>query len=181
MRATLLIAAALLLSGCRTGRDVATGSADTMVPPTTPTGLPMAPPVGTGAMTTGLPMAPVAPAPDAPGREHRQYRKNLRAQPRTVPLFQGRAAVNAPLATSVVAAYKPKAPVVLADSGSSVQVATAAKNAQAAAGPGIVQTRTDVAAVPWWKRVLGYWPWLAAGAAVWLLWPAIMVLLRRLV
>ncbi|RFP65257.1 hypothetical protein D0N36_09325 [Hymenobacter lapidiphilus] len=47
----------------------------------------------------GLPYKLTPPAPDAPAKQHRQYRRNLRAQPRTVPLVQGRAAVNAPAAT----------------------------------------------------------------------------------
>ena len=191
------IAAALLLSGCRAGRDVApahsTSAANIAQVPGAIAQPDETTRKGDERVTKGGNTAPVPPAPDAPRWQHKEYRKNLdkkakadakvaKAQPRTVPLFQGRAAVNAPLATSAVAAYKPAAPVVLATDSATVQVAVAAKGAQAAAGEGNVQQRTDVAATPWWRTLLNWWPAVAlAGVAVWFFWPAILALLRRLV
>ncbi|RFP65258.1 hypothetical protein D0N36_09330 [Hymenobacter lapidiphilus] len=77
--------------------------------------------------------------------------------------------------------YKNEAPVTLATDSAVVNVATAAKNGQAAAGPGIVQTRTDAPKPSIWQRVLSYWPWLVGAGLVWFFWPPILALLRRLV
>ncbi len=148
-----ILAAALLLSSCRSSRlgsDAPREQAAPRVAAASPAGAQAAPEKGTGPPA---PYAVAPPAPDAPGWQHRQYRRNLRAQPRTVPLIQGRAAVNAPQARQVVAAYKPRAAVVLADSGSTVQVATAGKNAQAAAGEGNRQERTEAPRRTFWQRV----------------------------
>ena len=108
--------------------------------------------------------------------QHRQYRRNLRAQPRTVPLIQGRAAVVAPLATgSVVAAYKPRAAVVLADSGAAVQVASSRKGPAVAGNGNTTTTSTEHWARPFVPWVIG-----AVGAVgLYLLWPWLLSLLRR--
>ncbi|WBO86062.1 hypothetical protein [Hymenobacter yonginensis] len=79
------------------------------------------------------PLTPVQVA-QLPRAVQRQYRKNLRAQPRTVPLVQGRAAVNAPAAKQVVASYKPEAAVVLATDGAQVTTAQSKKGPAVAAG-----------------------------------------------
>lgn len=70
-----------------------------------------------------------------PRSQQRQYRKNLRAQPRTVPLIQGRAAVAGNITAPVQTSYKPDAAVVLATDSAKVQVAQT-KKGPAVAGEG---------------------------------------------
>lgn len=187
----LASAAALLLSGCRSGRDVAGGPMATGSPMAPTNGKTMASPTPPAPQLTDNDVGQLQPpAPSAPAREHREYRKNLKqqakaaarvakAQPRTVPLIQGRAAVSAPLATQVQASYKPRGPVVQADTGAVVQVSTAGKNGQAQAGNGNRQQRAEPERPPWWRTLLNWWPVPALGLVVWLFWPAILALLRR--
>ncbi|NVO33465.1 hypothetical protein [Hymenobacter lapidiphilus] len=144
-----LSGAALLLSGCKASQPERAAPHSTTAP-------------GIIAQVPGIIAQPAQP-PDLtpaqvahlPARVQRQYRKNLKAQPRMVPLIQGRAAVNAPAATSVATSYKNAAPVTLATDSAVVNVSTAGKSGQAAAGPGIVQTRTEAPKRTVWQRVAG--------------------------
>jgi hypothetical protein len=95
-----------------------------------------------------------------PRAVQRQYRKNLRAQPRTVPLVQGRAAVNAPAATQVVASYKPEAAVVLATDSAQVTTAQSKKGPAVAAGRD-AEVPITTTAESWVRPLLPY----AAGLA----------------
>lgn len=157
LRAVALAAVALLAVGCATSKPAAAPTtADTLVAKL--------------AALTPLQLAQL------PRRVQRQYRKNLRAQPRTVPLIQGRAAVHAPLATTVQAAYKPRGPLVQADSGAAVNVAES-RRGPAVAGNG--NKVTAPAAEHWFRPFV---PWvLGVGGVLGLywLWPWVLALLRR--
>ncbi|NVO30287.1 hypothetical protein [Hymenobacter lapidiphilus] len=169
--AALALTAALLLSGCKASQPEPASSTSPGLQVPLPASKNTSSTSSASSRTASLTLpvtTPVAPAPNAPGREHRQYRRNLRAQPRTVPLIQGRAAVNAPAATSVATSYKNAAPVTLATDSAVVNVAAVAKNGQAAAGSGIVQTRTEAPKRTIWQRVTGLFTGLTSTVG-WLL------------
>lgn len=134
VRVAAVAAAALLLSSCRASQP---DPEDQPWPVAAAESVPVAADggVNTGKLPPNLTPAQVA---QLPAKAQQQYRKNLRAARPRVPLIQGRAAVHAPAATQAVASYKPKAPVVVADSGSSVQVAQTRK------GPAVVGDGNDL-------------------------------------
>lgn len=77
-----------------------------------------------------------------------------------MPLVQGRAAVNAPAATQVVASYKPEAAVVLATDSAQVTTAQSKKGPAVAAGRD-AEVPITTAAESWVRPLLPY----AAGLA----------------
>jgi len=93
------------------------------------------------------------------GSARRQQRKLARAQ---VPRKLGKGAVYAPQAREVVSSYKPRAPVIKADSGAAVTAIGKAK-APVASAPGATATATESTGLSWWLLLLP-----AAGLAFWL-------------
>ncbi len=85
------------------------------------------------------------------GTARRQARKDAAA---TVPRKLGKGAVYAPAAKEVLYAWKPDAPVVSADTGSTVNVAVG-KKAPVIAGDGNTVPTTNNNGFPWWMVAVG--------------------------
>lgn len=147
----LAILTSLLLS-CSGSKNVASDTLSVASSDSTRTALgQVAPPDLTPTQVAQLPRA-----------VQRQYRKNLRAQPRKVPLVQGRAAVAAAgdIAAPTQTSYKPnKSTTVQATDSANVQTAQS-KEGPAVAGEGnqVPVTTTEES---WVRAVLPY----AAGLA----------------
>lgn len=103
------------------------------------------------------PAAPVNPT----RRTARAYKQQVaawkevekaRAQVRAQPKKLGKGAVYAPAATEVVASYKPKAPVMAADTGAWVAVS---EKGTAVAGQGNQVPTENNTGIPWWPFAVG--------------------------
>lgn len=139
VRLAAVAVAALLLSSCRTSQPARDAEAAVpAVPVAADGGAPGGKAPAAVKVSTPKDLAPESEAlrvAKLPAKVQRRYRRNVRAAKPSVPLIQGRAAVNAPAATQVVASYKPRAAVVLADSGAVVTTAQS-KNGPAVVGDG---------------------------------------------
>ena len=89
-------------------------------------------------------------------REYKAYKRQLDAWQKaqeayaksvTAPKKLGKGSVYAPAATEVVAGYKPKAPVLLADTGAQVAIS---EKAPAVAGEGNQVPTENNTGLPWW-------------------------------
>lgn len=179
--------------GCRTARPVATDPPETAYP---------------SADTTRTPLGHtiLTPADSVQVQPHRTLVDKVLHRPAAPKTYQAAtirtgkkatiaiyyapavittAAKNATIATggAVAAGKQAKGPLIRADSGATVQVATSAKGPAAAAGHDATSTQTKPAGTTWQAWLLRAGLVVGAGAALWfglpLLWPWLLALFRR--